>query len=341
MSRVPPVRLVFMGSDPIVLPTLDYLVSRIDLVEMVAVYTQPDRGRGRGKKVQPNEVKSWAMERSIPVVQPESFDEEEISDLEKLMAGIILVMAYGHLLPQKVLDSPALGTYNIHTSLLPALRGASPIETAVASGVAESGVTLMQLVMKMDAGPICGQLSVPKDELETGGSYRKKLADASSGLMNEYLPSILDGSVRLQEQDESAVSYCRLLVKQDGQLDFHQSARDLAQRINGLNPWPGCYTELNEVTLKIGTASWSDENCSQDPGVILKCDQSGVSVATVEGVLTLLNLQKPGGKMLAADDFLRGFPILPGSRFVSLSMHPLISKKPVSHKRVFQLYAKP
>ncbi|MDA0346423.1 MAG: methionyl-tRNA formyltransferase [Verrucomicrobia bacterium] len=341
MSHLPPVRLVFMGSDPIVLPTLGYVLSRNDLVEMVAVYTQPDRARGRGQKVQPNEVKTWAMEHSIPVVQPESFGEEEIADLEKWKAGIILVMAYGHLLPQKVLDSAALGIYNIHTSLLPALRGASPIETAVASGVAESGVTLMQLVMKMDAGPICGQLSVPKDDLETGGSYRKKLANASPGLLKVHLPSIVEGSIGPQKQNESAVTYCRLLVKQDGQLDFNHPARDLAQRINGLNPWPGCFAELNEVILKVGTASWSDENCSQEPGVILKCDQSGVSVSTVDGVLNLLTLQKPGGRMLPADDFLRGFPIQPGSRFVSHSMHPLVTKKPVSHKRVFQLYAKP
>ena len=341
MSRLPPVRLVFMGSDPIVLPTLDYLLSKSGLVEIGTVYTQPDRARGRGKKVQPNAVNSWAMERSIPVVQPESFDEEAIEELQELNPSIIFVMAYGHLLPQKVLDCPPLGIYNIHTSLLPALRGASPIESAVASCVAESGVTLMKLVMKMDAGPICGQLSVAKDDLETGGSYRKKLSDASPGLLKTHLTSILDGSIRSQEQDESAVTYCRLLVKQDGQLDFEHPARELAQRINGLNPWPGCYAELNQQLLKVGTASWTNEACVQEPGVIVKSDSGGVSVATAEGVLNLFSLQKPGGKMLAADDFLRGFPVEPCSRFESRPMHPLITKKPVSHKRVFQLYTKP
>jgi len=330
-----------MGSDPIVLPTLNYLVSRNDLIRIVAVYTQPDRASGRGKKVQSNEVKRWAIEHSIPLVQPETFCEEAIEDLEKWMPEVILVMAYGHLLPQKVLDSPPLGIYNIHTSLLPKLRGASPIETAVASGVGESGVTLMRLVMKMDAGPVCGQLIVTKDDLETGGSYRKKLAVASTGLLNEYLPSMVDGSIRPWEQDESAVTYCRLLVKQDGQLDFSKPARELARRINGLNPWPGCFSELNEITLKIGTASWSDGTCAEEPGEILNCDSSGVSVATVDGILHLLTLQKPGGKMLAADDFLRGFPIKPCSRFESRPMYCLISKKPISHKRVFQLYAKP
>lgn len=330
-----------MGSDVITLPTLEFLWSRRQEVELSAVYTQPDRARGRGKKVQPNAVKLWAQERGIPVFQPESFDSSAIQELTDLKADIILVMAYGHLLPQVVLDLPEMGIYNLHTSLLPELRGASPIETAVASGFEESGVSLMQLVMKMDAGPICDQEPIPILGEDTGGSYREKLANASPLPLERQLSRMLDGSINLQQQDESKMSYCRLLVKQDGQLDFSQPAERLANRINGLFPWPGCSAELDGVMLKFGLADFEDSDEAYEPGLVLESTADSIRVGTGSGVLRLLKLQRPGGKMLAADVFLLGFPIASGSRFQSREMHPLISAKPVSHKRVFQLYAKP
>ncbi len=341
MSVVSPVRMVFMGSDEIAIPTLDYLAGASNLITLEAVYTQPDRARGRGKKIQPNAIKSWALERSLSVIQPESFGAEEVEALEKLRPDIVLVMAYGHLLPQVVLDISKLGIYNIHTSLLPELRGASPIETAVASGFAESGVSLMQLVMRMDAGPICGQSVVPISPLETGGTYRKKLADASPQLLSEYLVSMVDGSIEIKEQVEAASTYCRLLVKQDGQLDFRRSAKLLASRINGLNPWPGCFVKLDGEVLKVGSATFQPDESAGDSGAVVSSDSDGVAVATGDGILRLLTLQKPGGKLLEVSDFLRGYPIEVGSRFENQEMHPLISKKPVSHKRVFQLYQKP
>lgn len=330
-----------MGSDEIAIPTLDYLDGASELITLEAVYTQPDRARGRGKKVQPNAIKSWALERALSVIQPESFGAEEMEQLQELQPDIILVMAYGHILPQVVLDIPRLGIYNIHTSLLPELRGASPIETAVASGFTESGLSLMQLVMRMDAGPICGQSVVPISPLETGGSYRGKLADASPQLLGKYLTLMVDGSIEMVEQDETGATYCRLLVKQDGQLDFSRSAKSLASRINGLNPWPGCYVKLDGVALKVGSATCQLDGYVGEAGKIVNCDSDGVAVATGEGILKLLTLQKPGGKLLEVSDFLRGYQIEEGARFENQEMHPLISKKPVSHKRVFQLYQKP
>lgn len=334
-------RMVFMGSDEIAIPTLEYLIGVSDLITLEAIYTQPDRARGRGKKVQPNAIKSWALEQSLSVIQPESFGAEEVEALQELQPDIILVMAFGHLLPRVVLDISRLGIYNIHTSLLPELRGASPIETAVASGFVESGVSLMQLVMRMDAGPICAQSVVPIAPLETGGTYRRKLADASPQLLGEYLASMVDGSIEIEEQDEAVSTYCRLLVKPDGQLDFRRSAKSLASRINGLNPWPGCSVKLDGVVLKVGSATFQSDEYAGESGEIVKCDSDGVCVATGEGILKLLTLQKPGGKLLEVSDFLRGYQIDEGLRFENQEMHPLISKKPVSHKRVFQLYQKP
>ncbi len=333
--------MIFMGSDEIAIPSLDYLISESGRVHLKGIYTQPDRARGRGKKVQPNAIKAWALDRSLPVVQPESFGDKELDTLKALQPDMILVMAYGHLLPQMVLDIPTLGIYNIHTSLLPELRGASPIETAVASGYIKSGVSLMQLVMRMDAGPICGQLVAPIEPMDTGASYRKKLADLSPALLKTYLPSMCDGSIQVQSQNEAEATYCRLLVKQDGQLDFSQPARLLACRINGLNPWPGSFVKLEGVILKVGAATYSDGDGVGFPGEILSADASGVKVATGAGILRLLTLQKPGGKMLVVADFLRGFQIEVGACFESQEMHTLVSKKPVSHKRVFHLYQKP
>ena len=330
-----------MGSDAIALPTLEYLFGEKERVSITAVYTQPDKARGRGKKVQPNAIKNWAIDRGIHVFQPDTFGEEEIQELYGVKAEVILVMAYGHLLPQSVLDAPAQGIFNIHTSLLPQLRGASPIETAVASGMEESGVTLMRLVKKMDAGPVCDQERLSIELQETGGSFREKLALASPPLLQRNLHAILDGKIQSAEQNQEAVSYCRLLVKQDGQLDFTQPAQVLAHRINGLNPWPGCFAELDGVNLKIGLASFLDSEETVEPGIVIACDSDGVQVGTGRGVVNFHSLQKPGGKMLPAASYLLGNPIVPGSQFISQEMHPLMSKKPISHKRVFQLYAKP
>ncbi len=333
-------RFVFMGSDEIAVPVLNFLAAESDSVKLVGLYTQPDRARGRGKKIQPNSIKQWAMEHEVPVFQPEKFDDHAIQKLADLKSGVIVVMAYGHLLPQPVLDIPAFGIFNIHTSLLPELRGASPIETAVASGMSMSGVTLMKLVLKMDAGPICDQQVVDIDENETGGSYRAKLGQAGPEILSRNLPSIIAGTINETSQEESKATYCRLLVKQDGQLDFSKPARELAERVRGLFPWPGCTVVIGKTRLKVGMAGWSPENANSAPGTIVQADNQIVSVATEEGTFHITQFQKPGGRLLGVGEFLRGFPIEVGQQFISQEMHGLVSMKPVSHKRVFQLYQK-
>lgn len=340
MSAIVP-RLIFMGSDPLALPVLDLLAQSQGSCQLCALYTQPDRPRGRGKKVQPSAIKTWSGERGIPVFQPGVFDKETTRQFRGLEPDIILVMAYGHLLPQAVLETPPLGIYNLHTSLLPRLRGASPIETAVALGLEQSGVSLMKLVKKMDAGPVCDQEPVEIDPLETGGGYREKLAVASRALLERNLSRLLDGTIGAHPQREDQVTYCRTLVKQDGQLDFTRSARTLACRINGLNPWPGCFAPLGPVVLKAGLADWFPSPGNFEPGAVLAAGDDGLTVGTGEGLVKLLRLQKPGGRMLPVAEFLRGFPIEPGMTFQSREMHELETLTPVSRKRVFQLYAKP
>lgn len=341
MSSSSPVRIVFMGSDEIALPVLEGLLEEKDRVLIDRVYTQPDRARGRGKKVQANAIKAWAIENEISVFQPGKFDNESIEELTSCIPDLILVMAYGHLLPQPVLDLPPLGIYNLHTSLLPKLRGASPIETAVATGMTESGVSLMKLVLKMDAGPICDCEPVPIEENETGGSYREKLAAACQRVLLRNLQTMLTGTIETIEQDESSANYCRILVKQDGQLDYQSSAETLAHRINGLNPWPGGVAELDGVKLKVGLATWSNDPFEESPGTVIESGPNSIQVATSIGILHYLKLQKPGGRMLPVETFLRGNPIKKGEQFRSQEMHPLVSMKPVSHKRVFHLYQKP
>lgn len=336
MESANTVNLVFMGSDEIALPALDFL-SRQPRVCIQAVYTQPDRARGRGKKVVRNAIKLWADEREIPVYQPESFNGEAMDELDELKPDLILVMAYGHILKDRVLALPPLGIFNLHASLLPKLRGASPIETAIATGEKVTGVTLMGLVSAMDAGPMFDKAEIVVEGTDTGGSMRVKLAEACPELLERNLEGLLGGTLSGVEQALDEVTYCRLLVKQDGGLNFEASAEELCDRIQGLNPWPGCFARFGDSVIKVGAAGFEPGSISK-AGQLVSADDSGVLVETGSGLLRLLKLQKPGGKMLSAGDFLRGFPMVAGDHFSSSPMHGLVSMKPVSHKRVFQLY---
>jgi len=328
-----------MGADPIALPALDFLWKQQgSRLKLKAVYTQPDRARGRGKKVQANEIKQWALERGVPVFQPEVWDEAALEAFESGAYDFAMVMAYGHLLKKRVLNALPKGIYNLHASLLPHLRGASPIETAVATGEIETGVTLMGIVAEMDAGPIFGVERISIEELDTGRSVREKLATACVPLLSTHLDALVSGTIQGVEQVHAEATYCRILVKQDGQLDFSQAAHLLARRIQGLSPWPGCYTYFGDTLLKVAGATYDDQHCDVEPGTILETGKEGIRVATGEGSLLLREWQRPGGKRLPAADFLRGFQLMPGDKLESRTMHPLIFEKPVPRKQVFALY---
>ena len=341
-----PLNLVFLGSDIIALPLLDWLAGDGSaFARVTAVFTQPDRAVGRGQKVTPNGIKTWALARGLPVYQPEKITEEVRAQLVALAADVSLVMAYGHILKQDFIDTPRLGTLNLHASLLPHYRGASPIQTAIAAGEAETGVSLMRIVRQLDAGPVAEVERVAIGPHDTALEIEQKLAAACVPLLARTLPRLAAQELTFVEQDHAAASFCRRLVKDDGQLDFNAPAAVLSARINGLFPWPACTVEIAGQPVKIGLAevapSASTEGCegsaqvaSPVAGTVVGVDASGLQVATGgNGVLRCLRLQKPGGKMLPAGEFLRGFPITLGTVLKSAPLPVLVGPVPFPYKK--------
>jgi len=324
-------RLVFLGSDPIAMPVLDWLAGEGRAhAALVAVYTQPDRAVGRGQKVQANAIKTWAVARGVPLRQPERLGAPERDELAGFGADVALVMAYGHILRDDFIATPRLGTLNLHTSLLPQYRGASPIQTAVACGERETGVTLMRIVRRLDAGPVADRERVAIGPLDTAADVTSKLAAASVTLVARALPLLVRGELPFAPQEEAAASFCRKLVKADGVLDFSAPASFLAARINGLFPWPACVVMLGNEPVKLGLADAPEfpeavTSAGRASGDVLGVDAEGLLVAAGEGsVLRVRRLQRPGGRMLGAAEFLRGFPIAPGTRVASQPMPPLL-----------------
>lgn len=320
-----PLRLVFLGSDAIALPLLEFLGAQ-PRAEVAGVFTQPDRPVGRGQQVQPNAIKRWALARGLPVFQPERLTEEVRQALAALRPDLALVMAYGHILRDDFIATPRLGTLNFHTSLLPNYRGASPIQTAVACGERETGVTLMRIVRRLDAGPIADIEKVPVGALDTAVDVETRLAAACVPLIARALPFLQRGDLPMREQEESAATFCRKLTKEDGFLDFSAPATRLAARINGLFPWPCCSVEVGRQLIKLGLADAESEGEVRGiaAGTVLGAGPDGLRVSCGSGVLRLRRLQRAGGRMLPAADFLRGFPIAAGAVLPSRPMPPLL-----------------
>ncbi|GAB1488414.1 methionyl-tRNA formyltransferase [Opitutaceae bacterium] len=323
-------RLVFMGSDPIALPFLEWLVGEgAHVATVVAVFTQPDRPVGRGQKITANGIKLWAQARGIPVQQPDKVTEPVRQELAAYQADLALVMAYGHILRDEVIATPRLGTFNLHTSILPAYRGASPIQTAVACGERETGVTFMRIVRQLDAGPVIDVERVTIVPTDSALDVEGKLSAACVPLVARVLPRIAAGMFSELAQDGSRATFCRRLAKEDGVLDFNAPAAVLAARINGLFPWPACSVAIAGQPVKFGQAI--EEHGAGDagsPGTVLTGEPGRLLIATGQGVLEVLRLQRPGGKMLAAREFLRGFAIVPGTVLPSVPMPPLVGDVP-------------
>jgi methionyl-tRNA formyltransferase len=324
-------RAVFLGSDAIALPLLDWLVGPAGAarVELTAVYTQPDRPVGRGQQVQANAIKRWALERGLPVHQPEKLTPEVRAAYVAAPPDLALVMAYGHILRDDFIAAAPLGTINFHASLLPKYRGASPIQTSVAAGERETGVSFMRIVRALDAGPVADREAVPIGPLDTALEVEHKLAAACVPLLARALPRLLAGGLDFVAQDAAAATFCRKLTKEDAALDFVAPAAALAARINGLNPWPAAQVEWRGQPLKFGLADATAGGVADSaPGTVLGADAEGLLIATVAGVLRVRRLQKPGGRMLAAAEFLRGSPIAEGTVFASRPMAPLVAGQP-------------
>jgi len=319
--------IAFFGSDPIALPLLNWLYDEAkDSVHFAAIFTQPDRPVGRGQKLRANEIKQWAVARSLPVYQPDRLDAVAQKAYAELATDLSLVMAYGHIFKQDFIDTPRLGTVNLHTSQLPKYRGASPIQTAIAMGDDETGVSLMRIVRALDAGPVTDCETVSICHVDTALDIEAKLADACVRLVRRNLAALASEDLVFVDQDHDIATFCRRLVKGDGGLDFTAPATTLAARINGLFPWPATVLPINGQLIKAGLATAEEGDGAA--GVVMGSNQEGLLIGTGEGVLRLHKLQRPGAKMLPVNDFLRGFPVEVGTTIDSVEMTPLVADAP-------------
>jgi len=327
MSQLP--TIVFFGSDAICLPVLNYLKHQAAGECMLrAVVSQPDRRQGRGKKLQPNPVAAWALANGIELLQPEEPTRELADWMVAEETAVALVMAYGHFLQQPLREAAQYGMLNFHGSLLPQYRGASPVETALASGDTETGVALMQVVKKMDAGGVADFEAVRISQQDTGPELRVKVGEAVVPLLRRNLAAMLTGELQFTQQDTSLVTYCRKMRKEDGAVDFTLPAVTIYNRLRAFTPWPGGYFDHGEVRIKIGRTSVEiDESVSAEPGTVLSTSPA-VRVATANGVLCCHELQRPGARMLPVEDFLCGYTLAEGDRLIGGTADPLVRKEP-------------
>jgi methionyl-tRNA formyltransferase len=327
-------KVAFMGSDPIALPMLEAVVgeapggARLELV-----FTQPDRRSGRGQKVRPNRIKEWALERGLEVVQPGKCGLEEAGLLREREIDLVLVMAYGQILPGSILEAPRLGCVNLHASLLPRLRGASPIQTAVALGLPESGVSLMRVVPRMDAGPVADRERVALSPGLTASELHAGIGRACVPLVRRCLPALAVETLAFSEQDPAEVTYCRILEKGDAYLDFRVAARELVNRVRAFEPWPGTVFPHQGQEIRLREADAEESPHGHEPGTLVRHEDGGLAIACGRGLLLLRRLQRAGGKPLATEDFLRGYPLPEGTVLSSREMQPLEAPRPFPYRR--------
>jgi methionyl-tRNA formyltransferase len=299
-------RIVFMGSPEFALPSLQRLIDSEH--EIVAVYTQPDRPVGRGRKLSPPPVKVLAQARGLEVRQPRSISKSEsVEELRALRPDIGIIAAYGQILRQPVLDVPPLGVLNVHASLLPRWRGAAPIPAAILEGDAESGATIMKVQLTLDAGPMLAAVRVPIREDDTTGTLTPRIAGAGAELLMEVLPRWAAGTIEAREQDDALITYAPQLVKTDALIDWEHDTADVAARmVRAYNPWPMAYSYLDGEPLRFLSAIAVDTTSSFAPGTIRMLVGGGIGVIAAEGMLAVETVQASGGKIMSAEAFLRG-----------------------------------
>ena len=304
-------RIVFMGTPDFAVPSLNALLERGH--EILAVYTQPDKPKGRGKSMLPTPVKEEALKHGFPVYQPVKVrDPEFLQVLEKLDPDIIVVAAFGQIIPKSILELPKYGCINIHASLLPKYRGAAPIQWAVIDGEKESGVTTMMMDVGLDTGDMLEQKAIPLDEKETGGSLFDKLSALGGSMILSTLKGLENGTITRTPQGESGTSYAKMLTKEMGHIDWTKDAVSIERLVRGLNPWPSAYTSYAGKTMKIWSAEVTDLPGERAPGKI-HVTKDRLFFETGEGVLDVKELQLEGKKRMDTASFLRGFQMEDGS----------------------------
>ena len=321
--------IVFIGTPAFAVPSLHALAR--DGHSIAAVITQPDRPAGRHQAPRPPPVKIAALKLGLTVLQPANLrDSDTLMRLRELSPEVVVVVAYGQILRPAVLEIPTHGVLNVHPSLLPRWRGASPIPAAILAGDERTGVTIMLMDAGMDSGPILAQSEAPIDDNDTAASLSDSLSQVGASLLAETLPRWLAGDIVPRPQDESQATTCPILRKEDGAIDWMLPAIDIWRRVRAYNPWPAAFTSLNGELLRIWQAQWLGVVFSADPGTVLDLDelwandllpnlrsQAAFVVQTGSGLLVPLEVQRAGRRILTAAEFRRGMPGLIGQRLVS------------------------
>lgn len=297
-------RVVFAGTPDFSVPCLE--ACRASGAEVVAVYTQPDRPAGRGRKLTPSPVKQAALAAGIPVEQPESLKSEDArATLAAYAPDLMVVVAYGLILPRKVLAIPRLGCWNVHASLLPRWRGAAPIQRAILAGDAESGVDLMQMEAGLDTGPVLLERRTPIGRDDTGGSLHDRLAALGAEVLAEGLSRVMAGETLLpRPQPEEGVTYAHKLDKAEARLDFTRPAQELERQVRAFDPWPVAEGDIHGETLRVWAAHAIEGHPGAAPGTVLTMTRDGIDVACGDGALRVTALQRAGGKRISAADYV-------------------------------------
>ena len=303
-------RTVFMGTPDFALQTLQGLIDAG--CNLVGVYTQPDRPKGRGKQLAAPPIKELALQHGIPVFQPQKLRQPEaVAELEALAPDLIVVVAYGQILPKSVLDIPTYGCINVHASLLPRYRGAAPINKVIIDGETETGITTMYMDVGLDTGDMLVKNTLPIGVEETAGELHDRLAVLGRETMEETLRQLCAGTLQREVQDDTQSTYAPMMKKEDGRIDWGRSAIEVHNQVRGLDPWPGAYTSLKGELLKLAGTS-PDASGEASPGTVIATDEDGVRIACGSGSLLVRELQLAGRKRLGAADFLCGCALEPG-----------------------------
>lgn len=304
--------IVFMGTPDFAVPALKKLIETYDVK---AVYTQPDRPKGRGKKLAFSSVKEVAVENNIPVFQPIRIktDEESINELRKINPDFIIVVAFGQILPKEVLEIPKYGCINLHASLLPKFRGAAPINWAVINGEKKSGNTTMLMDVGLDTGDMLLKSEIIIDDDMTAGELHDILMEDGANLLIKTIEGMVQGEIKPEVQDDSLSCYASMLNKEIAKIDWNKSATAINNLIRGLNPCPVAYTTYNDLAMKIYKAEPVMQNHNKKPGEVIEASKKGILVACGEGMLIIKLLQFPGGKALKVEEYIKGNNIEKGT----------------------------
>ena len=302
-------RVVFMGTPDIAATCLEKIIA--DGFEVVGAYCQPDRPKGRGMKMVFPPVKEVALAHGIPVFQPENFrGEETVEQLKALKPDVCAVVAYGRILPQRVLDVPALGCVNIHASILPQYRGSAPYQWAVLDGLTETGVSAQKMVWEMDAGDVIDVAKTPIGENETAGELLDRLAVLGAELLSNTLTKYEQGNVTAVAQDSAKISFAPMLDKTMCPIDWSKSAREIHNKVRGLHPWPVATAEIGGTKFKIHETRLVEGTSSKAPGTPVELNKKGLRMVCGDGaIIEIRQLQAEGGKRMAAPDYFRGHPL--------------------------------